>query len=269
MVTLRVPSRRNPFAAVRGVKLAVGTEGSDAITVTGTVYGAPGRVDLNCWLSSDSAGAVPVGGHNLPSGGYAAGASGTIKQGPLAADRLIAPATLAIDAVPEKFKLITLTALYHAGGSQYTKAPATAIVFTAAHVVSAAKFGVVLVQVNAAGTVSTKVPLATQAYTSAALALAALPAPDAGNVALGYIAIAAGVAAWTANTDDLTNGSDVTTATFVSNPANGQYAPTFTVTATAAGAFTVVITETRVRTFYLNVRLPDGTIVTSSAITFA
>ena len=53
-------------------------------------------------------------------------------------------------------------------------------------------------------------------YASAAAALAALPAVDAGNVSLGYIRINSKVnLAWTANTDDMTDGSDVTTATFV------------------------------------------------------
>ena len=51
------------------------------------------------------------------------------------------------------------------------------------------------VQINDAGTVSTKVPAATQAYDTAPLALAALPSADAGNVAIGYIAIANNAAA--------------------------------------------------------------------------
>jgi hypothetical protein len=127
---------------------------------------------------------------------------------------LLAIGTLAIDATAEKFKTTT-TAYSRIGGIQYSKAAATAIVFSAGHVISASKFGVILIQVNAAGTVSTKVPGATQAYNTAPLALAALPAADAGNVALGYIAIAAKAATWTANTDDLTNGSDLTTASFV------------------------------------------------------
>jgi hypothetical protein len=57
------------------------------------------------------------------------------------------------------------------------------------------------------------------AYNSAALALAALPSPDSGNLAVGYIAIANNAGDWTANTDDLTNGSDVTTATFTDGTA--------------------------------------------------
>jgi hypothetical protein len=134
------------------------------------------------------------------------------------ANGLLAIATLAIDAVPEKFKTTT-TAYYRIAGVQYTKTAATAIAFSAAHVITALKFGIVLVQIDAAGTVTTKVPAATpttaMAYDTAALALAALPAPDAGNVALGHIAIEAGAANWDAITDDLTDASDVTTAEFV------------------------------------------------------
>ena len=126
--------------------------------------------------------------------------------------------TLAIDAVPEKFKTTT-TLIWRRAGIQFSKAATTALVFTAAHPVTASKYGIILVQVNDAGTISTKIPGATQttamAYNTAALALAALPAADAGNTAIGYIAIANNAGDWTANTDDLTDGSDLTTATFV------------------------------------------------------
>jgi type IV pilus biogenesis protein CpaD/CtpE len=129
-------------------------------------------------------------------------------------DGLLAIGTLAIDATAEKFKT-TSTAVVRIGSIQYSKAAETAIVFSASHVVSASKFGVILVQMTAAGVVSTKVPSGTQAYNSAPLALAALPAADSAKIALGYIAIAAKAATWTANTDDLTNASDLTTATFI------------------------------------------------------
>lgn len=134
------------------------------------------------------------------------------------ADGLLAIGTLAVDATAEKFKTTT-TAAYRISGIQYVKAAATAIAFTAAHPVTASKFGAILVQINAAGTVSTKISGATQtttqAYDSSALAIAALPAVTAGNVALGYIVIEADSGGWTAITDDLTDASDLTTATFV------------------------------------------------------
>lgn len=125
-------------------------------------------------------------------------------------------ATFTIDAVPEKFAIGISRVI--ANDVYVVKAATTANLFTAAHVVTASKFGVILVQIDSAGVLTTKCPGATQttpmAYNTAALALAALPAADANKVALGYIAIAAKAATWTANTDDMTNGSDLTTATF-------------------------------------------------------
>jgi len=129
------------------------------------------------------------------------------------ANGLLSHGTLAISATAEKFKTTTASAV-RIGGVPYVKAATDLLTFTAAHVISATKFGVILIQQNAAGTIGTKVPSATQAYATAPLALAALPSADTGYVALGYIAIEAGVAAWTANTDDMTNASDLTTAAF-------------------------------------------------------
>jgi hypothetical protein len=128
-------------------------------------------------------------------------------------DGTYARAGLAKDSTPEDFKT-TRTARYEISGVKYTKAPTTGLSFTLAHVVTASKFGIVLVQINAAGTISTKVPASPQAYNTAALALAAKPAVDASNVELGYIEIENNAGDWTANTDDLTDGSDLTTADF-------------------------------------------------------
>jgi hypothetical protein len=121
---------------------------------------------------------------------------------------------LAVDATAEKFKT-TAVFIWRRNGIQFTKAATSAIVFSASHVVTASKYGVILVQITDAGVVSTKVPTSPQAYNTAPLALAALPAADAGNTVVGYIAIANNAGDWTANTDDLTDGSDLTTATFV------------------------------------------------------
>ena len=134
-------------------------------------------------------------------------------------EEILSGTALAIDATPEKFQTSSKLILI-SGGQIVEKAATTAITFTAAHVVSSSKFGVILVQVDkTTGVYSTKVPLATQAYTSAPLALAALPAADTGCLVVGYIAIAAKAATWTANTDDMTNGSDLTTATFTDGTA--------------------------------------------------
>lgn len=126
-------------------------------------------------------------------------------------DGTFSVAGLAKDTVPAQFKT-TRTARYKIAGVTYSKVATTGIAFTAAHVVTASKFGIVLVQINAAGTISTKVPVTPQAYNDAAAALAALPAADAANVALGYIALNNNAIDWTANTHALTDGVDLTTA---------------------------------------------------------
>jgi len=125
---------------------------------------------------------------------------------------------LKVDSTPEE---TATTAAFNAmvAGVLYHKAIATAIAFTAAHAVTASKFGIILYQMTAAGVVSTKVPAATptttMAYATYNAAVAALPAADASNIALGYVVIAADSGGWTAITDDLTDGSDLTSATFV------------------------------------------------------
>ncbi|HUR55800.1 MAG TPA: hypothetical protein VMZ71_16805 [Gemmataceae bacterium] len=248
----------------------VGTEATDAIAVAVQVNSrlrpASARTPVQLYLSTDSDGDVPAVGIVAPNGGWTVGTDGSILSHTPPADALLAIGTLAIDVVPEKFKTTT-TATFTVGGWQTTKAAQTAVTFTAAHVVSASKFGVILIQVNSAGTISTKVPSATQAYNSAALAFAALPAADAGKVALGYIAIAAKAATWTANTDDLTNGSDLTTAAFVDAPLNGIYPQMMTVMSEADGDIDLTISETRIRTFYVNA-LVNGRKFTSAIVSF-
>ncbi len=269
----KVPNKRSPWYTppVSDASFVVGVETVDAITINGQALDTAGadavaRAVLTAYLSSDASGDVLAS----PPEGLAAGTDGTLLAGgPAGLTELLRKGTLAIDATPEKFKTTSIAA-YRIGGVVYTKAATTAIVFTAAHVVTASKFAVILIQINAAGTVSTKVPLATQAYNSAPLALAALPSPDAGNVSLGYIAIAAKAATWTANTDDLTNGSDLTTAAFVDSDEATTVPRLFQIVTEADGDFDVVITDTRApKTYYLNVIMPDGSIKTSGAATFA
>ena len=137
----------------------------------------------------------------------------------VASDSIITAGALAIDAVAEKFQLAT--SAYIVGGVSVAKNAQTGIVFSAAHVITANTYGAVLVMINAAGTVSTKVVATPQAYTSAAAAIAALPDADATKLAIGYVLINNNAGDWTANTDDLTNGSDVTTATFITFQATG------------------------------------------------
>lgn len=134
------------------------------------------------------------------------------------ADGLWIHGDLGVHATPEDFET-TQIAVYSIGGVMYTKAASVVTAFTAAHVVTAAKFGTVLIQINAAGTISSLVTGATQttamAHATAAAAVAAVPAPSADNVALGYFLIEAGIADWDANTDDMTAASDLTDITIV------------------------------------------------------
>ena len=140
------------------------------------------------------------------------------------ADQMLAIGTLAISATAEKFKTTT-TAIYRIGGTHYTKAATDNLAFSAAYTVNtgaaAGQFwGAFLVQINAAGTVSTKAVAADQVYASEAAAIAALPAADASNVRIGYITVQTkDTDAWVANTDDLTAGSDCAAANFYDLPA--------------------------------------------------
>jgi len=127
------------------------------------------------------------------------------------ADGLYDIGTLAISATADQFKTTT-TAIFKIGGAQYSKVATDNLEFTAADTVNAAagagiKYGIWRVQIDAAGTISTKPGggLADQVYTTAALALAALPAVDANNVSLGYITVASPTStAFTCNTTALT-----------------------------------------------------------------
>lgn len=135
------------------------------------------------------------------------------------ADGLLSISTLAISATAEKFKTTT-TSYYTISGIQYSKTATDNLVFSDAYTVNTASaagtfYGIFLIQINAAGTVSTLAPSADQVYASSALALAALPSPTAANTPLGYIIVQCNdTDDWVANTDDMTDGSDCLTATF-------------------------------------------------------
>lgn len=142
-------------------------------------------------------------------------------------DELLSQVTFAIDAVPEKFKTTTVGRLLH-NGAWIEKAVVTAQLFTAAHTVNTATVGIkwgaiILYTAVADGAYSTGVITADQAYASeaAAIAAAATVAVPAGKVVAGLITIQSKNATkWTANTDDMTAASDVTTATFYATGAN-------------------------------------------------
>ena len=204
-----------------------------------------------------------------PNGGVAIGTDGLLVPVPQTLQNaIVVDGNLAVSETVEQFKT-TQTAAYVLNGVSHIKAAIDALTFTLNHVISANKFGVVLIQINAAGTISTKVPLATQAYNDAPTALAALPAADAGNIALGYIAIANDAGAWTANTDSLTD--DVTSAAFTdtTEASLGVVPKMFQLVSESDGDIDINITETGTPTFYLVLVLPNGKLAASGAITFA
>jgi hypothetical protein len=139
----------------------------------------------------------------------------------LGADGIITPTVLDPGSTTSQIETTAFT--YRIDGMPYAKAAVTAgTAFTAADTINVGTatgtfWGVWLVQINAAGTIST-LPgggLADQVYTTEAEAIAALPDPTAANVAIGYLTIAATAdAAWTAQTDDIVSGSDNTSVTF-------------------------------------------------------
>lgn len=96
------------------------------------------------------------------------------------------------------------------GTLEITKSAETGIAFTAAHTIgdgTGQDWGAILVQVDGAGTISTKVVGNAQNYATEEEAIDAMPGPDADNVAVGYITIqTTSNNVWTANTDDLDTG---------------------------------------------------------------
>lgn len=136
-------------------------------------------------------------------------------------NRALTNVTLALDEAEEEDFTITAHD-YTLGGVRFAKAAASGIDFTAAHVCALTKYLAILVQEDAAGAISTRVPLvsgrsqtASQGYDSPDLARAALPNTETAKRAVGYILIGAGAAAWTANADDMVPGSDLASVAFV------------------------------------------------------
>lgn len=257
-----------------GATFVIGAEGGNVINVGIQLEDADGadlaaRGSVQAYLSDDANGDSLIA--TLPDGGIAIGTDGVlVPVAQVMADGIVVDGDLAISATAEKFKT-TQTAAFVINAVSHLKAATDNLVFSEAHVIELSKFGVILIQIDAAGTVSTKVPKTPQDYVDAPTALAALPAADAGNVALGYIAIANDGVEWTANTDDLTNASDVTTAAFndTAEVALGAVPKTFRLVSEVDGDIDLNITESGADTWYLILVLPNGLLVVSGAITFA
>lgn len=131
---------------------------------------------------------------------------------------VVTPA-LAIDSTAERFANGAFYYLIN-GTTYYKAADSAGNQFTAAHAVTAEKYGAINVFIDTAGTWITRAPSALQAYNTAEEAHDAadlIMTPMAAECYCGRILInaKAGVQ-WDANTDDMTDGSDLTTATFLS-----------------------------------------------------
>lgn len=136
---------------------------------------------------------------------------------------ILSDPAIAIDSTATRFANAAFG--YRIKGTNYTVAADSAgNQFTTAHVIGNGTdnlWGAVGIFINAAGTFVTRVPLTPQVYTSAALAHAALDTyldtyPIEDLCYVGRILINANALTWTANTKNMTNGSEVTTATFIS-----------------------------------------------------
>ncbi len=143
------------------------------------------------------------------------------------ADGILSQGGLAIDTDTNAFKTVS-TVYYTVSGIQYSKTATTGLVFSAANTINVAEstnsafYGAWLIEINAAGAVATKPAggLTNQVYTTAAAALADLPAPTASKVALGnvVVSVAAGEV-FTATTSGMsTNNATFTDAAIKTIP---------------------------------------------------
>ncbi len=149
---------------------------------------------------------------------------------------VISTPTLAIGSTPER--VANAAFVYRINNTNYSKgAVAAGAVFTANHVIgdgASALWGCINIYINSAGTIVTQVPLTPQIYTTAALAHVAAETIDTTSdlCYLGRILINSDATTWTANTDDMTNASDLTTATFISETSTFTDILTYTFDAT-------------------------------------
>jgi len=123
-------------------------------------------------------------------------------------DGIVTGLTIAKNVGAVTFATNAVASAFRVGGVAVAFVGSATQAFSAAHKITMGKWGAVLLQVTqgATTTLATKVVASTQAYTSAADAVAALPAADTGYLAIGHILIQAAVAAdWDAQTDYLDN----------------------------------------------------------------
>lgn len=137
-------------------------------------------------------------------------------------DALLQIGTLAVSgAVAEKFKTTTKV-IFREDSIQRSKDATDELVFDDAYTINTGTdtgdfWGAFLAEATGVDdpVITAKAAAADQAYDTEAEAIAALPEATAGSVAIGYITVQAKTdSAWTANTDDMTAGSDCQAVNF-------------------------------------------------------
>lgn len=109
---------------------------------------------------------------------------------------------------------------YQIDGAVYTKTAVTAGTSPGTEVVPQAKYGAVALDIGTNGTLdAVSAPANATGYNSAALAVAALPTPEAGHARVGYVTVTKSDGAFTFDTTAF-NASNVTTV-FVQGPLSG------------------------------------------------
>ena len=173
---------------------------------------------------------------------------------PVAGDGAVHPAVLAVGSTEERVAFDAFA--FRIGGLNKNKAAdAAGVAFTAEHKVAANKFGCIAINIKADGTIDTQINSAVQTDTldfdSAVDALANIQnvnfTPTTDYIRIGYILIANDGSLWTANTDDLTDAGDLTTATFSDLTSSYHEIATYTLTATdlLLGKGTIFFAETK------------------------
>jgi hypothetical protein len=166
----------------------------------------------------------------------------------LAEEGLVTYPALAIGSTPEN--VANGAFQYRYNNLPYTKAAVSAgTALPSGYDVTTAKYGVIMVYVDNAASpvIQYRFPDTTQAYASAQAAVAAglaLATPPT-YTRIGWVTLYNNTgAAWDSNTDDLTDGSDITNAYFVSDQTPFEDMATYTLTATdlnnGSFAFTAV-----------------------------
>lgn len=141
---------------------------------------------------------------------------------PVAGDGAVIPAALTVGSTAEKVAFGAFPFRIN-GANKNKAADAVGVVFSAIHKIAISKYGAIAININAAGTINTQINSVAQtdtlAFNDAEAALLNVQHPDflppTDYIRIGYILIANNGVLWAANSDDLVDGVDVTTATFI------------------------------------------------------